>query len=156
MEQRTQRYCTFYVAGELFGLPVGRVQELLRAQKTTYVPLAPSWIHGLLNLRGQVVAVINLRQRFGLPALCTNEVPMFVVVHVNSELVALVADNVGDVIDVDGHSFEPLPCTLRSNRQLFDVSCKLETRLMTVLNLDHIAESSEVRRGDAALSAGAA
>jgi chemotaxis signal transduction protein len=146
--ERRQRYCTFFVAGELFGLPVGKVQELLRVQKTTLVPLAPNWVHGLLNLRGQVVAVVDLRARFGLPPLDEGTVAMFVVVHSKGELLALLADNVGDVIDVEDTVFEPLPCTLRgSNRSLFERSCKLERRLMTILNLDAIAEASEVDSG---------
>ena len=153
--ERRQRYCTFYVAGELFGLPVARVQELLRAQKTTLVPLAPAWIHGLLNLRGQVVAVIDLRNRFGLPPLTGGGVAMFVVVHVKGELVALLADNVGDVIDVNDTAFEPLPCTLRANRTLFERSCKLESRLMTILNLEQIAVSSELPGGENSFHMGA-
>jgi purine-binding chemotaxis protein CheW len=75
MSQTSKQYCTFFVNGQFFGVEVLNVQEVLRYQQMTSVPLAPPTVQGLINLRGQIVTAIDLRRRLDLPARPDHELP---------------------------------------------------------------------------------
>ncbi|WP_300600701.1 chemotaxis protein CheW, partial [uncultured Nocardioides sp.] len=81
--------CTFWVDGLYFGLQVEHVQEVLRYQQLTVVPCAPDAVHGLINLRGQIVTALDLRCRLGLPPRPEGELPMNVIVRSRGEVVSL-------------------------------------------------------------------
>lgn len=104
--------CTFWVDGLLFGVDVGQVQELLRFQQTTVVPRAPRAVRGLINLRGQIVTTVDLRSRLALPAQEGAERPMNVVVRSRGEVVSLLVDDIGDVVDPGSVVLEPAPANL--------------------------------------------
>lgn len=108
----THQYCTFVADGLLFGVVVTDVQEVLRAQPMTPAPRAPAEIRGLLNLRGQIVTAIDLRDRLGLPSRPPEDAPMNVVIHSRGEIVTLLVDEIGDVIDTAGARIEQVPSTL--------------------------------------------
>lgn len=76
-----RQFCTFHLDSLFLGIEVLRVQEVIRAQPMTHVPLAPPAVKGLINLRGQIVTAIDLRDRFGLPPLPSEQAPMNVVVR---------------------------------------------------------------------------
>ncbi len=134
------QYCTFYVNSHLFGIEVLEVQEVIRGLKATDVPLAPSVIGGLINLRGQIVTVIDLRQRLQLPDLEeTIADPMNVVIHTGGEITSLLVHDIGDVIDVEADQYEAVPCDLGSAAsELITGAYKLDSRLMLVLDIDRI------------------
>ena len=118
------------------GVEVHRVQEVLRAQKTTRVPGAAEVVRGLMNLRGQIVTALDMRRRLGLMNEAS-EATMNVVVRTPDGPVSLLVNEIGDVIVVDSDQFEPPPETLQGNhRELISGSYKLQGRLMLVLNLD--------------------
>lgn len=106
------QYCTFWVDGLFFGVAVMDVQEVLRYHEMTVVPRAPHCVQGLINLRGQIVTAIDLRTRLGLPARSAEALPMNVVLRSRDEVVSLLVDDIGDVIDTSGHVLEPAPVTL--------------------------------------------
>jgi purine-binding chemotaxis protein CheW len=108
-----QQFCTFLLSGYLFGVPVPRVQEVIRFQPMTPVPLAPPAVRGMINLRGQIVLAIDLRLRLSLAERPEGELPMNVVVRTPDGAVSLLVDQIGDVIDVQPSTFEPPPETLR-------------------------------------------
>ena len=108
----TRQLCTFWVDGLVFGLDVEHVQEVLRYQQMTGVPCAPGAVHGLINLRGQIVTALDLRTRLGLPARPADELPMNVIVRSRGEVVSLLVDDIGDVIDTDVHELQPTPANL--------------------------------------------
>lgn len=110
--QAAEQYCTFWVDGLFFGVAVMDVQEVLRYHDMTVVPRAPESVHGLINLRGQIVTAIDLRTRLGLPPRGPGELPMNVVFRSRDETVSLLVDDIGDVIDTSGHVLEPAPVTL--------------------------------------------
>jgi purine-binding chemotaxis protein CheW len=131
----TTQFCTFAVDDLLFGVDVTRVQEVIRFQEMTSVPLAPRVVRGLINLRGQIVMAVDLRERLGLPARQSDELPMNVVIRGLDGSVSLLVDSIGDVIEVSGAAFEVPPSTmLAAHRQLVDAVCKLPNRLMLVLD----------------------
>ncbi len=134
MSEATQ-YCTFILDGRYFGVEVQQVQEVIRYQEMTRVPLASPVVSGLINLRGRIVTAIDLRRRLGLPDRPTGKLPMNVVVRKGDEAVSLLVDEIGDVIEVPVDKFESPPETLRGvARTLVDGAYKLEDRLMLVLN----------------------
>ena len=101
----SQQFCTFFLEGYLFGVPVPQVQEVIRFQPMTPVPLAPPEVKGMINLRGQIVLAIDLRQRLSLSPRPEGELPMNVVVRSADGAISLLVDEIGDVIEV-----EQAPC----------------------------------------------
>jgi len=108
---------TFRLDGDLYGIEVEHVQEVLRSQGLTRVPLAPAAVAGLINLRGQVVTAIDLRVRMALPPRAVGAEPMNVVVRVDEEVLSLLVDSIGDVVTVDADGFQGPPDTLTGPRR---------------------------------------
>ena len=133
--QHTDQLTTFWVAGHYFGVPVTVVQEVLRFQAMTRVPLAPPVVRGLINLRGQIVTAIDLRRRLGLPDRSPDRRPMNVVLRIEESAVSLLVDEIGEVMEVNRSLFEPPPDTLRSfGRELVRGVYKLPDHLLLVLD----------------------
>jgi purine-binding chemotaxis protein CheW len=132
---RDTQFCTFLVGGMLFGLDVACIQEVIRYQRLTVVPLTSSVIAGLINLRGQIVTAIDLRSRLGLTAREPGTRPLNVVVRTPDGAVSLLVDEIGDVIVVDDDAFERPPDTLDdAARTLIRGAYKLKGRLLLVLD----------------------
>jgi purine-binding chemotaxis protein CheW len=131
----TVQYATFEVAGQLFGLEVSRVQEVLSFGEYTPVPLSPAHVGGLFNLRGQVIAALDLRVRLGLPPLELAGPAMNVIVRTDDESVSLLVDRIGDVVELDDAAAEPPPDTLTGPvRTLITSTFPLADRLMLALD----------------------
>lgn len=143
-EEQSSQVCTFRV-GDLFcGLPVSRVQEVLRHREMTHVPLAPGQVRGLINLRGQIVIAVDLRQTLGLTLLPVNENPMHIVVRGPSDSVSFLVDEICDVLQLDEEGFEVAPETVdRHIADLLRGVYKLEGRLLLVLDLTRLFEFVE-------------
>lgn len=132
----TQQFATFWLDGHLYGLEVEHVQEVLRAQVLTRVPQAPLAVAGLLNLRGQVVTAIELRQRLGLAPRPAEDTAILVVVRLRGEVVSLLVDTIGDVVDVCGDDFELPPDTLDGTvREVIRGAYKLDGQLLLALDV---------------------
>jgi len=114
----TVQYCTFELGGLLLGLEAKLVQEVLRSQPVTEVPLAPHAVCGLMNMRGQIVLVVDLRRRLGLPEPPSDARRVNVLVRTDDGLVSLLVDRVGDVLEISPDDFEPVPDTLDSEARL--------------------------------------
>lgn len=137
MNVAAHEFCTFYVKGLFLGIEVAQVQEVIRHQAITSVPLAPRIIGGLINLRGQIVTAIDLRARLKLPERAADELAMNVVVRCEDGVVSLLVDEIGDVVSVSENEFEPAPETLPGDaRQLIEGVYKLSDRLLHVLCLE--------------------
>ena len=132
-----QQLCTFHVADLICAVEVSRVQEVLRPQKLTRIPQAPLGADGLINLRGQIVLAINLRQRLGLSQRATDEVFMNVVLRTEDGPVSLLVDHIGDVLEVEQDSFVKPPETLRGSvRDMIVGAFQLPNCLCLLLNSD--------------------
>lgn len=132
----TRQLTTFWLADHLYGVEVAHVQEVLRAQHLTRVPRAHPAVAGLLNLRGQVVTAVELRERLGLPARAGGEKAILVVVRLGGEVVSLLVDAIGDVVDVADDAFEMPPDTLDGAvRELIRGAYKLDGRLLLALDV---------------------
>jgi purine-binding chemotaxis protein CheW len=129
------RFTTFYVDGMLFGVEVMKVQEVLRSQANTRVPLAPEVVSGLINLRGQIVTSIDMRRRLKLPLRAPDAIPMNIVVRSGEEAVNLLVDEIGDVLQVEASRFErKLHNIDPAVRDLIVGVYKLDDRLLLVLD----------------------
>ncbi len=127
--------CTFLLDGHLFGVDAQTVQEVIRYQEMTRVPMAPPAVRGLINLRGQIVTAIDLRTRLGMKPRENGKRPMNVVVRSDDGAVSLLVDQIGDVIEVDAENFESPPDTLQGpSRELVQGAYKLNGRLLLLLN----------------------
>lgn len=104
-----RQLCTFHVGDILFGVDVEHVQEVLRYQVMTPVPKTASVVRGLINLRGEIVTAIEVREQLGLPQRGEEELPMNVVIRTEDGAASLLVDEIGDVVEVDDADFEPPP-----------------------------------------------
>src|SRR5438876_4030212 len=108
-----RQFCTFFLDDLFFGVEVEKVQEVLRYQEMTCVPLAPPVVRGLINLRGQIVTAIDLRSRLELSGRPTDRLPMNVVVQTDDGATSLLVDQIGDVWEVEEETFERPPETVQ-------------------------------------------
>jgi purine-binding chemotaxis protein CheW len=132
-----RQYCTFFVNHLFFGVEVEKVQEVIRFQNMTRVPLAPPEICGLINLRGQIVIAIDLRRRLAFEDRTDEKLPMNVVMRNEEEIVSFLVDDIGDVLEVDEKTFEPPPPTLSGNqRRLIRGAYKLNDKLLLALDAE--------------------
>lgn len=138
----TTQYCTFWVGGLFLGVEVLKVQEVLRPQPTTRVPLAAPTIRGLLNLRGQIVTAIDLRRKLALPDREGGEPPMNVIIRTDDGPVSLDVDDIGDVVELHTNDRERPPETIRDERRdLVQHVYQLADRLMLVLDTDRAIQN---------------
>jgi purine-binding chemotaxis protein CheW len=135
------QYLTFLCAGEEYGVGILRVQEIKGWDGVTRVPYAPHYVLGVMNLRGVIVPVINLRARFGLPARPFNASTVVIVVRVASsrgeKTVGIVVDGVSEVYSVAGHMIKPVP----DLGGVVDASCvngiaTVEGKMIILLDID--------------------
>ncbi|NOZ64938.1 MAG: chemotaxis protein CheW [Alphaproteobacteria bacterium] len=139
MENDNKDYVTIRLAGQLCGIPVLEVHDVLSEQTITSVPLAPPAVAGVLNLRGRIVTAINLRKRLGLKDKESGGENMSIVVEYEGEPYSLLIDGVGDVLSFSEDSFERNPVTLDPCWQ--DVSSgifRMEGELMVILDVEKL------------------
>jgi purine-binding chemotaxis protein CheW len=134
-----QQFCTFFLGEHCYGLDVLKVQEVVRDQPLTCVPLAHPAVRGLINLRGQIVTAIDLRRRLDLPALDATHEPVNIVLQTDDGAVSLLVDEIGDVLEVSQQQFELPPETLQgAAREFIQGAYKLPDRLLVILDPQRI------------------
>lgn len=131
---------TFHIGNDFFGIEVMKVQEVTGTPIVIPVPLAPKFVRGLINLRGQLATALGLRELFGVD-LSQSKNQMSVVCRMEGNLVSLMVDSIGDVVEADGKSFEPPPDTLPLGvKQFVKGIYKMNGTLLSVLDLDKLAK----------------
>jgi len=139
--QNLTEYVTAMVGGQLFGLPIVRVQDVFIPERLTRVPLAPPEIAGVLNLRGRIVTLVDMRCRLGLGERDEKIPAMAVGVESRGESYGLLIDNVGEVLKLDITACEPNPTNL--DPRLASVSTgihRLDGQLLMVLDVDRVLD----------------
>ena len=132
-------YVTFAAGGQMFGLPIGRVQDVFKPANITRVPLAGAEIAGVLNLRGRIVTAIHLYARLGLENSNKPETPMAIGIEFDGESFGLLIDNIGEVLKLADADREPNPINL--DRKLAVLShgvYRLDDKLLVVLDIDEV------------------
>jgi purine-binding chemotaxis protein CheW len=140
-QRKQTEYVTAMIGGQLFGLPIVRVQDVFIPERLTRVPLAPPEIAGVLNLRGRIVTLIDLRRRFGLGQRDDGEPVMAIGVESRAESYGLLIDSVGEVLKLDDAAREPNPINL--DQRLARVSAgiyRLDGQLLIVVDVDRVLD----------------
>jgi purine-binding chemotaxis protein CheW len=140
-EGNITEYVTAMIGGQLFGLPISRVQDVFIPERMTRVPLSSGCVAGVLNLRGRIVTAIDMRSRLGLPTSETGRPPMAVGVDLRGESYGLLIDNVGEVLKLADDSREVNPVNL--DPRMAKMACgihRLDGALMVVLDVDRVLE----------------
>ena len=142
---RGRTLCTFRLADLHLGVDVTRVQEVIRRQDVTRIPLVSPVLCGLINLRGEIVTAIDLRRRMALDPAAAEATSMNVIIRTKDGPVSLVVDAIDDVIDVDEDTFEPPPPTLHEARRALVAGVfKLEHDLLLVLDLERVLDPHDL------------
>ncbi len=140
-----KQLCTFYLDKYCFGIDVLEVQEVFRYQEMTSVPLAREEITGLINLRGQIITAINLRLRLGMEPRPEDKTPMNVVARTKDDVVSLLVDKIGDVLEVSEDVYEQAPDTIQgAMRDLITGVYKLQDGLLLILDTKKVVQIETV------------
>ena len=138
------QYVSFILAEEEYGVPILKVQEIIRYTKLTRVPQASEFVEGVLNLRGRVIPVIDLRKRFNLESVEKDRHSRIVVVEVDNQTVGMVVDGVSEVLQISQSEIEPAPpLGARVNSEFIKGMGKVGERLMILLDIDRILSAEE-------------
>jgi purine-binding chemotaxis protein CheW len=136
----------FQLGAELYGVEISRVHEIIRLQAVTRVPRAPAFVEGVINLRGKVIPVIDLRRRFGLDAAEHTRASRIVVVEIGEQVVGIIVDGVSEVLRVNDSMVEPpSPVVAGIEAEYIEGIAKLPERLVILLDLDRVLASDERR-----------
>jgi purine-binding chemotaxis protein CheW len=139
-----RQFVSFVVAGEEFGVNILKVQEIIRPVDITRVPHAPEFVEGVINLRGRILPVIDLRTRFGFPERAQDDETRIIVVEIGSQTVGFMADAVEEVLRVDVTSIEPAPeLAVGIDAHYLRGVAKLDERLLILLDLEGILSTDE-------------
>ena len=141
VEGTVSEYVTALIGGQLFGLPISRVQDVFMPERVTRVPLASGEIAGVLNLRGRIVTVINMRARLGMPKNEDGKAPMAVGVDLRGESYGLLIDQIGEVLRLPDEGRQENPVNLDPRMaKLAGGVYRLDGQLMVVLDVDRVLE----------------
>jgi len=134
-------YVTATVSGQCFGLPILRVQDVFVPERLTRVPLAPPEIAGVLNLRGRIVTMFDMRLRLALDGATAPQRPMAIGVEANGESYGLLVDSVGEVLKLDDSALEANPVNLAPRLAAISAGVyRLSDALLLVLDLDKVLD----------------
>jgi len=134
----------FELANEQYGLDIASVESIIKMQPITSMPQAPDFIEGVSNLRGYVLPVIDLRKRFGLPAVEATKDTRIVVVYMGSAKVGMIVDGVSQVLRISGEAVEPPPSMITTvNSAFIKGIAKIEDQLVILLDLEKVLSQDE-------------
>lgn len=138
--KETIRKLALFESGDLLcGLDIGHVQEISKNIAVTVVHRAPRYVCGVINLRGEIVTVVDLRMKFGFAPLLQGEEQQIVIVRQGDENIGLLVDTVSDVVSADRWDIEPPPSNLAGvPGRFFNGIYKLEHDLVAILNIDEL------------------
>ncbi len=139
------QFLAFHLDDQDYGIAITKVQEIREWSKVTPLPNSPPYIKGMLNLRGAIVPVIDLRMRFGLPPVEYDAFTVIIVVNVGGRMAGIVADTVSDVISAGTDQRRPLPeFEGQASRQFIDGLVQIGERLMILLNVDKLVNPEDL------------
>jgi purine-binding chemotaxis protein CheW len=139
------KFLTFFLAGEEYGLEILKVQEIIGMMEITPVPRTPEWIRGVLNLRGKVIPVIDLRLKFGMPATERTAETCIIVVEANRVQTGIVVDQVSEVLNIPGEAIDEAPAFGPEVRTDFILGIgKSENRVKLLLDIDRVLTENDL------------
>lgn len=140
-----EQLVVFELAGESYGVDIGAVNTIIRMQEITEIPRSPEFVEGVINLRGSIIPVIDLRKRFGLPGGEETKASRIVVVEASSQMIGMVVDAVAETLRLPQDAIEPpSPVVTTVDSEYVRGVGKLENRLVILLELDKVLSEKEV------------
>lgn len=153
MEKKTEnknkeiKVIVFRLDTEEYGVDVQQVKSIERMEYITRVPNTPSFVKGVINLRGVIIPIIDLRNRFGIEEKAYGEATRIIIVHIEEMEVGLIVDAANDVIDISEGQIEPPPKVVGGVEAVYLRGvAKLTERLLILLNLDKVLNSEEMKQ----------
>ncbi len=135
---------TFSIGEEEFGVDILKVQEIIRTMEITKVPKAPEFVEGVINLRGKVIPIIDLRKRFGMATRDHDKNTRIIVIEINNMIVGFVVDSVSEVLRISADTVEPPPPVVAGVESEYIKGVgKLADRLLIMLDLDRLLSREE-------------
>lgn len=137
-EADTTMFVTFFVSGQMFGLDITHAHEIFYPEAIYHVPMAPSQVAGLINLRGRIVTVINMRDRLSIDEQddASGKRRPYITTDMKGELYSLRTDKIGDILEIDSADVRPVPPTVPPSwRQMASGVCQLQGALLIILDL---------------------
>ena len=146
---QTDKYLIFSILTEFYGIPIIKVREIIRYEKITPVRKSLEYIKGVINLRGKIIPILDLRTKFGLPEEEYNETTVFIIVDVNGKSgvynIGITVDAVHEVMDIDKEQVEQTPrLGLKLKSQYLLGIARLREEMAMILNLDMIISADEI------------
>ncbi len=149
IETADNQFVTFYINDELYGIPVLQVQEIIGMTKITSVPNSLPYMKGVIDLRGEVVPVIDMRNKFGMPETEYSSFTVIIIVEVGDRLVGMVVDSVSDVLNIPVKDMREMPqLSSKVQRDFIDGIGQCGSDLVIILNAERILTTEELNRID--------
>ncbi len=135
----------FFIEDEEYGLPIGDIEEIIRLPKLTKLPKTPIFIKGIINLRGRVVPVVDLRERFEVEGKEINSLSRAIIVNINGKLIGLIVDKVAKVLNVEDSDFSELPAmTDYSGKEYVKAVVNIDERIIVILDTKKLLSYQEI------------
>ena len=158
-EEKRKEYqlVVFKIGDEEFGVDIAQVREIVRLLEITYMPKAPSFIEGVVNLRGQIVAIIDLAKRLGIPSRPRGDTTRIIVIEIGENTVGMIVDSVSEVLRLSSENIEEVPGIIETEvpEHYIRGVGKLKDRLLVLLDLNRVLTSEEVARVERHIKAAA-
>ncbi len=136
---------TFSIGEEEFGVDILKVQEIIRTMEITKVPRAQNFVEGVINLRGKVIPIIDMRRRFGLDSKAHDQHTRIIVIEINNMIVGFVVDSVSEVLRIPASTVEPPPPVVAGlESEYISGVGKLHDRLLILLDLDKLLSGEDM------------
>lgn len=134
---------TFRLANEEYGLPITKVREINRLVPVIKLPQTPLFMEGIINLRGRIIPVIDLRKKFHMAITVHDDDTRIVVVDINGQIVGAIVDAVTEVVRLNFGNIEPTPASVAVDSQYIEGIGKIDDRLIILLDIDKVLTAQE-------------
>jgi purine-binding chemotaxis protein CheW len=140
--ENNKQFATFYISDRLYGIDVMQVQEVTQTLSLTPIRMAPNFVRGLINLRGQIATAIGMRELFGLSGEAAAKAAASVVCKVNGGLISLLVDRIGDVIEVSEDSYENTPDLVEDDiKKIMSGVYKTDGEILSVIDIQSLSST---------------
>lgn len=140
--ENTKQFATFYISDRLYGIDVMQVQEVTQTLSLTPIRMAPNFVRGLINLRGQIATAIGMRELFGLSGEVVADAAASVVCKVNGGLISLLVDRIGDVIEVSEDNYEETPDLVEEDiKKIMSGVYKTDGEILSVIDIHSLSSA---------------
>lgn len=146
-EKKEYQLVVFKIGNEEFGVDISQVREIVRLLEITYLPKAPGFIEGVVNLRGQIVAIIDLAKRLGVSSSPRGDATRIIVIEIGDNVVGMVVDFVSEVLRLSAKNIEEVPGLIETEvpEHYIRGVGKLQDRLLVLLDLNRVLTQEEVQ-----------